>query len=189
MRFSCAELLAQQLLSLKTSEIRLAGHSLGCLESRNGWFSQLNIRNYARGNPSATRNLPTHSQIILFLFTPFSKQVTARHCGRRQSAATFPYHAATAHLGVSLAPWEGSEVFWAGVSKRILNHKRKRFNLELPARFLNTSLSLVFLEAKGLKLHILVGFFCSLGLVYWLVSFELHFGSSHLDSQKGDCLE
>eukprot|EP00434_Breviolum_minutum_P010604 symbB.v1.2.009354.t1/scaffold561.1/size520142/22 len=28
-RFSCAELLAQQLLSLKTSEIRLAGHSLG----------------------------------------------------------------------------------------------------------------------------------------------------------------
>lgn len=110
MRFSCAELLAQQLLSLKTSEIRLAGHSLGCLESRNGWFSQLNIRNYARGNPTATRNLQTHSQTILFLFTRFSKQVTARHCGRRQSAATFPYHAATAHLGVN----QKISVFFAG---------------------------------------------------------------------------
>lgn len=111
MRFSCAELLAQQLLSLKTSEIRLAGHSLGCLESRNGWFSQLNIRNYARGNPTATRNLPTHSQIIPFLFTRFSKQVTPRHCGRRQSAATFPYHAAFfAHLGAN----QKISVFFAG---------------------------------------------------------------------------
>lgn len=127
----------------------------------------------------------THSQTILFLFTPFSKQVTARHCGRRQSAATFPYHAATAHLGVN----QKISVFFAGFLwsipsalgrergllswgiYKILNQKRKRFNLELPARFLNTSLSLVFFEAKGLKLHILVWFFCSLGLVCFFVRF------------------
>lgn len=95
--------------------------------------------------------------------------------------------------GLFLAPWEGSEVYWAGVSKKIRNHKRKRFNLELPARFLNTSLSLVFLEAKG-NYKFLSDFFVvsasfSFRAFYWLVSFELHFGSSHLDSQKGDCLE
>ena len=106
MLFSCAELLAQQLLSLKTSEIRLAGHSLGCLESRNGCFTQLNIKNYmqkeiqgqSKGN---NKSLNTFSNYP-FLFTRFSKQVTPRHCGRRQSAATFPFHAAaTSHLGVN----------------------------------------------------------------------------------------